>query len=280
VAGELTIHVCIGGTDVIQLRAVAAQAYSSVLSPEDALQLAVTTSESSDDLNSRHGHMLVRRHLIADVIEWSEIDQAKQERIEINLINQLKASSRCATIETGAIGCVQEYINITQPSSSFLSSITQYLDPRTAPAKQPQPGGDLLAAARSQLRLTMDGRDELLLLLLGDDASEDEKLTCLEHLTQRGDQVISETVTKRILELGLASSSGSAVQIAALSFVSEQTSHTSHIEMAVDMVRKLSEIVVNSKCVPLREVALETLGWALSNVSSDIQDSIACLIAD
>ncbi|WVQ79286.1 hypothetical protein IAT38_001382 [Cryptococcus sp. DSM 104549] len=257
-----------------QVRQVAAQALSSVLSPSAALDRALTIlPHLSSSPNTTHGYLLLLRQLLENVIEWSSVPLASQEAIEGTLLSLVKehVPGTCPPLTAEVLGCVEAYLAQVGVKNGELvdevvSRAKQYLsttEPSFMPAEEFR-----LSACVSAVLAHSPGTDDLL-KLLGPQASEPSNLLVLERLPSLPAPQTAEAFG-RVLGLAVSPAAGEGVQEQALDVLAETeweggvlSRWESKASGGFEKVCGRLEEVVKGKCVPVKEAGLAALGWTV-----------------
>jgi hypothetical protein len=249
-----------------QVRAVAAQAYTSLVSPDEALKLITARPPDHTDLNAEHGQVLVVRHLISDVIDWSTVSATNQKYVEMLLILNIEQSAACFPIQSASIDCVEAYLEAADPSQEFRNRVMGYLKQPQDPSRAFPPGSSLLRETKARLKISDDESETSLSSLLCKSATEDEHLVALDTLLT-ATRAVSARIAVSILRLALSPTCGTAVQIAAFNVLGETFSLGTFGGLRSDILEEISHIATGH-CVPLKEAALAALGWAVATVGT------------
>ncbi|OCF46051.1 hypothetical protein I317_00139 [Kwoniella heveanensis CBS 569] len=262
-------------SEEFQVRQVAAQALASLVSSSEALQQLTEMSGQIPQLslNSTHGHLLFLRQLISNVILWSDIPPRSQQDVENGLIKTVERyiPGDCPPVTQAASGCVEDYLEHTSPVSGTLLESTvqrteQYL---SAEPKQYVPAEESRRTACTRLLLNHSPSSDLMLKLLSSGAVEDDHLLALEHLPSLSN-LWSQQTFQKVLALALTGSEGHGVQTLALDILAEISWPTETVDSMrgrwKGVVRLLTALVEEEKCVPVNEAALTTLGWAVNQL--------------
>ncbi|ORY34822.1 putative death-receptor fusion protein-domain-containing protein [Naematelia encephala] len=253
-----------------QIRQVSAQAISSLLSPAQAVQRAkgVTHAPLTQlRANAIHGNILLLRELVANVIEWSSLQEQERQKIEETLLMTLRRSDPNTVsplIVKTALECVLAYRHQVSQCSAEVVDMAVRIARSVLRRPRLTPGYDLLVETASILLADNDGTIELDLLL---SSSEDACLICLNHLAESPDRLLAGTL-RTVLKLATSPNSGEAIQIAALEAlvsapweVAGDANGLKEVEIVLSL---LENSVQKTKSVPLREAALPALGWAMN----------------
>lgn len=249
-----------------QVREVAAQALSSLLSPSGALEKAKVTvtrvSHETDDYNTLHGRLLFLRRLYADVVPWAEIDETDKKLLELRMRDALHVYANCkvAVIPKEILDCVNTYATVTTPVSTILVPEAK----RTAAAFLHSPPGyvpgiDLLHEAAAQTALIARSPKDVIALLTTS-VPEDAQLAALERLDSTE---LQTTETLWALIRLCTAGAGDAVLTKAYEVLSSWPSSPLADGSIANLADHLWHAIERSRCVPLREAALEALGRAV-----------------
>ena len=264
-----------------QVREVASQALSSLVSPKEALEKAKVTatriSHQSDDLNLAHGRLLFLRRLFADVVPWSEADNTDKSLLERHLKAALQGWAGCqaAVIPKAVFDCINEYAAQTNPTAPALVSEAKraacgFLYTPSSYA----PGIDLLHDSAAETVL-IDAEPKDILSLLATSVPEDAQLIALDRLVDSRFQV-AEVLTALI---ALAQARiGNALRTKLFDVLSAWPSSPEADKEIAKLGNLLEKVVKSTRCVPLREAALGALGRA--TVASDLDPSRIALLAE
>lgn len=265
---------------LLQVREVAAQALSSMLSPHQALRRATTIEPALDfasgDQNAVHGHLLLLGHLIADVIEWDDADVEAKRRIEVILLDVLRGSSKRSAsplIVKSVLDCILAYHSMTSASPGLTGEALETAQNiLLKKSLSTSPGYDLLLDACVDLVLSLRPSPETLLALFSRQSTSEEKIAALERL---GDspQAVTAEIFERVLASAISRGSGDDVQIAALDILAgTSTSIESKRIKREGLCKALEGILEKARCVPLREAALPALGRSIAWVRNLYQN--------
>ena len=258
-----------------QVRIAAAQAMSSLLSEGEAVDiLEVRLDPSTADDNALHGQLLLKRHLVAEVIHWETVGEVRKSAIEVSLA-ELVDSANTSTqplIVKAIFELVDAYVQATEPTKSSLRDCLHAKAQAIVSSNTTLPGQTMaVAAAGAVLR-----RSDDFLGTLESSSDEDLLVPYLETLkdakVRAGGQVIP------MLGDLVQNSSNAFVRIAAIdALASVPVEGVSSAEMK-GMDTALDAILESSRCVPLKEAALAGLGWWLA-VSLTFPDKHYMLIS-
>lgn len=257
----------------IQIRTVASQALSSLISPEQAVEKAKVTatriSHSSMDLNLVHGRLKFLQRLITDVIQWEGVSKEDRRILEDRMRESLW-QQRNPTIVTAALDCVNAYASLVEPITPSLPLITKEIA-LSSLKRSKKPAVDLLCASAAQALLTSHLVD-----LLHPSMPEDVHLTALEHLNNSDYTVAT---LKALISLCQAPV-GDAVHTAvyeALTASPPNPEFESNQEAIADIVWTRYH---KTRCVPLKEAALAVMGRVSSGLASERIQKLAELICE
>jgi hypothetical protein len=244
-----------------QVREVAAQALSSLLSPAAALEKAKVTatrvSHDTDDYNTLHGRLLFLRRLISDVLSWSEAGDTDKKMLELRLRDALQVHVDArAVIPKEILACLNAYAAETSlVSPAFLPkakrSALSFLARSTY-----TPGLDLLHDAAAQTVL-LDATTSDAITLLAPTMAEDAQLAALDAIETHSRLQTTETLTA-LLRLCTAGA-GAAVLTRAYAVLAAWPASPA-ADTAITALAEHLWRAVASRCVPLREAALVALG--------------------
>lgn len=258
------------GSKEWQVRMVSAQALSSLLSPDQAvvlLQKSATTL--SEDANARHGELLLNRHLIAEVVDWSVINTASKERIRdriLDIIKQCDESQRSLVVKA-ALDLAASYLEVGEETSALTTATTD-LARRVLHGDGKTPGVSMASSSASAILCEHSSDERQTILSFLTSTSEDLHLDALTRLDQ-GSKFDPE-ILRALIRL-IQGETELTVKIAALELLpgaeldvaqSDSPSEVDWQECAT-YVLDLAKI---AKSVPLREAALAASGWAVSQV--------------
>lgn len=257
----------------IQVRAVASQALSSLLSPDQAVEKAKVTatriSHSSMDLNLVHGRLLFLEHLITDVIEWETVSNDDRRILEDRMRESLW-QQRNPTIVTAAVDCVNAYTSLVEPLTPSLPSITKEI--ALSSLRRPSaPGVDLLCASAAKALLSSNLAD-----LLHPAMPEDAHLAALEHL---GAADYTPAALKALMKL-CRSPVGDGVHTAVFDVLASwplDAEFEENREVIADIVWKRYQ---STRCVPLKEAALAAMGRVSAGQDAERVAKLAALVAE
>lgn len=257
----------------IQIRAVASQALSSLLSPDQAVEKAKVTatriSHSSMDLNLVHGRLLFLEHLITDVIQWENVSDDDRRILEDRMRESLW-QQRNPTIVTAAVDCVNAYVSLVEPLTPSLPSITKEIA-LSSLRRSNAPGADLLCASAAKALVSSNLVD-----LLHPSMPEDAHLTALENL---GASDYSDATFKSLVKL-CQSPVGDGVHTAVFDALASWPS-TAEFEdnrpAIADIVWKRYQ---KTRCVPLKEAALVAMGRFSADQDVERIAKLATLISE
>ncbi|EAL20900.1 hypothetical protein CNBE2610 [Cryptococcus deneoformans B-3501A] len=263
-----------------QIRQTAAQALSSTVSPSEALQRALSIenylSPSPEMANETHGYICFLRQLISNFIEWETVHAESRAGIDNILLRLVKEyiPGTHPTITADVIGCVESYLVCTSvgkgPLVTEITSRAQKYMNRASRAFVP--AEEFRLAACAAVLSTHAASPSIILSLLGSSSSEASNIVILENLWHLQESYSPELVD-RVISLGVRGKAGEGIQLKALNVLSEITWQSVDCDALAEWKEKggrfesvceaLDRIVINSKCVPIREAALVALAWAL-----------------
>ncbi|WVF68582.1 hypothetical protein IAT40_003351 [Kwoniella sp. CBS 6097] len=260
-------------SDEYQVRQVASQALASLVSPSEALRQVsdIPAQIVQRDLNSVHGNLLFLCQLISNVIHWVEVPADSRQKVEGGLMTVVNryVPGDCPPVTQAAIGCLEDYLEHASLVSEELLTSTlerakQYLS--SGSMTQFLPAEESRRTACTQLLLRHSPSTDLLLKLLSSGAVEHDQLSALEQLPSLPGMWTAE-VFQKVLVLALSGSGGHGVQALALDSLAEISWPAETISGLKGkwggVVRRL-EGLVGDRCVPVKEAALTTLGWAVN----------------
>ncbi|WVO23120.1 uncharacterized protein IAS62_004465 [Cryptococcus decagattii] len=274
------------GSREYQIRQTAAQALSSAISPSEALKRVLSIenylSPSPEMINATHGYICLLRQLISNFIEWETVDAESLARVDNILLRLVKEyiPETHPIITADIIGCVESYLMSTGVDKGpLVTEITcraqEYMN-WPSPAFVPAEAFRLVACTAALS--THAASPSIILSLLGSSSSEASNIYILEHLWHLQESYSPELLD-RVISLGLRGKAGEGVQLKALNALSEITWQSMDCDILAEWKEKggrfetvceaLDRIVINSKCVPIREAALVALGWALHHALID-----------
>ena len=277
-----------GFADVIQIREVAAQALSSLISPEDALEQAAgrilfpALWSPSLSLNAIHGKLLVLRHLIAEVINWVDVTAQNRRQIEGILLDSLtrhSIDSQCPVIVTAVLECVVAYLKWTRPTSTTLVDASIAIAKTALSSQQkPQPGRALLVEACTNLLMAQDSATYNIVDLITSAQSEDQILIALKNLPSNPER-LNTSVFIEVVDRAANQKGSNALQIAALQVLiacpwSQEVTECVGSIRRKEICKQLQYTILNTNCVPLKEALLPALGCFSSWVRSCITKNI------
>ncbi|WWC65932.1 uncharacterized protein I303_108554 [Kwoniella dejecticola CBS 10117] len=263
-----------------QIRQVAAQALSSMVSPAQAFDTAMNcTTEEGLGMNATHGRILYLQQLISNVIPWSDsaITSKANANADARFENKLLAlverfvPAHCPPITQAVLKCVDDYrINVDNAfDTSQLVESTKQLAIKSLDAQGVSalvPGQDARQIAIIKFLLTNQPEEDLMLSLLAKSSTEIQSTLALEHLPQLPD-LWTQQVFDAVLDLALSGRGGQSTQVFALDALSQISWPRNAID-ALNMGRKDAigrlEKLVGVRCVPVKEAALVALGWAIN----------------
>lgn len=261
-----------------QIRQVAAQALSSLLSPTDALlRIRTKANIPSHDLNAIHGEMCLVERLIADVVEWSEVGEAAKYAIEEKLLVQLRDIDYAEVPILGqkALDCVKAYMENTTPVGDALRRRAGQVAVEAIASQARRTvslGQSLLLLSSSSIRLhdpSSRGLDTLL-----NSSHSEAQLAALQCLEAGRKAETTQSTFASVVSLALSEHQDVYVRVAALDAVSSiawssEALSGSSDPKRLDFCKKVEEIMRTTKCVPLKQAALPALGWGLSLASEE-----------
>lgn len=254
------------GSGQWQVRAVSCQALSSLLSPSAALDRFCSTE--FDDLDSSrnrlHGEMLLRRHLIQEVIEWEKVAERDIARVEETLkgiLEGIQAKAYPPLVIKGVLDCASAYFAVRSiPSHHELVRQTVLVAKHALGVKSKdgfRPGEDLLLEAATDILVQHDTADISAILPNGGDTVQLVILTAIQDGRLEMDDKISAAV------ISLTRSASEAVMTAALETIA---STGPSMNPSGDLAGGILDLVDRTTCTPLREAALAAAGWAVAKV--------------
>lgn len=234
-------------------------------------------------INATHGYICLLRQLISNFIEWETVDSESLARIDNILLRLVKEyiPETHPIITADIIGCVESYLTSTGVDKGpLVTEITcraqEYMN-WPSPAFVPAEAFRLVAC--TAVLSTHAASPSIILSLLGSSSNEASNIFILEHLWHLQESYSPELLD-RVISLGLRGKAGEGAQLKALNVLSEITWQSMDCDILAEWKEKggrfetvceaLDRIVINSKCVPIREAALVALGWALRHVSSNV----------
>ncbi|KAL7425015.1 hypothetical protein Q5752_000702 [Cryptotrichosporon argae] len=245
-----------------QVRQVAAQAFSSLIAPGQAVDQAVAVATIAGpgcmSRNEQHGRLILLNHLIRDVILFDDVSADDKQNIDKSLraLCQLEPGSPAVT--AAVLDCVVAFHTMAAASSALLECAGQL---STASMQQPAsvPGSDILRTAAAAVCLLRPSEPIIADLLKS--ADEDLQLAALD--TPHCTSAIAAGVVEALAALAVSAKSSNAVRIKALEVIID-----CNVRSVSDVVREqladsLTVTIRSSRCVPLREAALPVLGWCL-----------------
>lgn len=231
-----------------QVREVASQALSSLLSPERALEKAKITatrvSHASDDLNTLHGRLLFLRRLFTDVINWP-VPAADGKLLELRLRDALAIAPDTPVIPKAILDCIAAYVEAGETASptfreASVSAARSYL------AMRGGPGVGLLHESAARVALLQPGS---VVDLLSASMPEDVQIAALDRIPEARSPELLSTVVSLL-------GGSDAVRTKALQVLSSwPDSDITHMFPALLQA-------TDSRCVPLKEAALAAAGRA------------------
>ena len=259
-----------------QVRRVAAQALSSLISPESAPEIVLESiSASPAGNNERHGLLLLSRHLVLDVVDWTSGEEARRAKTE-HALRELLLSSESDTplVAQAKIDLVTAYIGAAPAASNETISALLVCANRALSSKSSQPGHSLLIASASNAVLQYDLEEQTLARLLSNN-DEDVHLPALANaaaLIRRGE--VSQSTVDGIIGIVLKANA-MAAQIAAFEALCDvPITSSTLLQCAPGISQKImaraKDLALGSKCVPLQEAALALYGFSLAWVSRSI----------
>ena len=258
------------GSSEWQVRTVAAQALSSLVSPDQALQQVYGgCGIDTIGLNVRHGELLYLRHLVSEVIDWDVVDESQRRRIEGVLLDQMsRYRSDQPLIAKATMDLLAAYLESVRSPSGSIRDRAVDLAKMTVQTSAYCPGSSLLVASSGHVLRSFGGEEALPSLISS--ADDDLTIPTLEHL------IDASHATKlgllRSLINVVIESKNTFARIAALEVIvslpaSDQTLRVATDAHIVRLVAVLEQLLGSSKSVPLKEAALAGLGWAIGLVS-------------
>lgn len=234
-------------------------------------------------INATHGYVCLLRQLISNFIEWETVDAESLDRIDDMLLRLVKEyiPETHPTITADIIGCVESYLTSTGVDKGpLVTEITcraqKYMN---RPSAAFVPAEEFRLVACTAVLSTHAASPSTIQSLLGSSSNEASNIFVLEHLWHLQESYSPELLD-RVLSLGVKGKAGEGVQLKALNVLSEITWQSMDCDILAEWKEKggrfetvckaLDRIVLNSKCVPIREAALVALGWALHHVSSNV----------
>ncbi|BEI84050.1 hypothetical protein CcaverHIS002_0406540 [Cutaneotrichosporon cavernicola] len=241
------------GSPEWMVRAAAAQALSSLLSPEAGLEKARVTatriSHAGNEPNLRHGRLLFLRRLLEDVVD-------EAEGIAPRLRDAL-AEKAPPMISAAILDCVGAYVGISQANSDNDLLRAAATASHAFFATLPTVGTDLLYAAAARV-LILAGET---LSLLEARMPEDAQLLALASLERNSETLMAVT--------RLAKQGSNAVRTAALEALADWPEGGAEITELRDEMLKLA---AHARSVPLKEAALAALGRAFLSTPAEDED--------
>ena len=259
------------GSKQWQVRTVAAQAVSSLLSPEQALESAVEWQiDVSSAENSRHGTLLLLLHLVRDVIVWAEVGAEAKHSVEDVLLRLAASTERRVSplITQSIIDVIAAYVANAHDVAPSISDAVIHLSKLSLRHNTPNvPGYSLLIASATTCLLANDLSVSTLKSLLRTD-NEDSQVAALEHLVNTRRPDLTAQLVDPLVRLATGKAN-SAPRIAAFEALIEIPLDSvelasDHGEKPVQLANNCLDFAVSSRCVPLREAALGCAGWALA----------------
>lgn len=255
-----------------QVRMVSAQALSSLVAPEravDVLLESITAEPSSQ--NERHGVLLLSERLIIDVIDWTAVVDSRKAELEGSLkhLNDL-CFDRSPLVAKAVLDMLSGYIQaVTAPPNSIVDATCDFAE-RVLKPQTVLPGRSLLIASAADALLKHGKEERITESLLRND-NEDVQLSALEHVLRLDHATTSHATIDGIIDIALYPS-GIATQIAAFeTLYAIPLGSPAVAECSPDIPLKIAaeskRVALKSKCVPLREAALALHGYALVWVS-------------
>jgi hypothetical protein len=241
------------------VRAAAAQALSSLLSPEAGLERARVTatriSHASDEPNLLHGRLLFLRRLLEDVLD-------RADGIAPRLRDALGEKAH-PMISAAILDCVAAYVRLQDQADELLPAAAAAARHFLAASGV---GSDLLHTAAARV-LILAGEP---VSLLGPGVPEDAQLLALEALEH------SPATLEAVLRL--AKKGSNAVRTAALEALATWPEGGAEIaSLRSEMLR----LAAHARSVPLKEAALGALGRAFASAPPEAEwDALAALVAD
>lgn len=265
------VEAYLSNTD-IQVRAVASQALSSLLSPDQAIEKAKVTatriSHSSMDLNLVHGRLLFLEHLITDVIQGENVSDDDRRILEDRMRESLW-QQRNPTIVTAAVDCVNAYTALVQPLTPSLPSITKEIA-LSSLKRSNGPGVDLLCASAAKALLSSNLVD-----LLSPSLPEDAHLIALEHI---GSTDYTAAVLNALINL-CQSPVGDGVHTAIFDLLGSWPSTPEFEENRATIADIVWKRYQKTRCVPLKEAALVAMGRVSAGQAPERTAKLSELVA-
>lgn len=233
--------------------------------------------------NETHGYICFLRQLISNFIEWETVNAESRAGIDNILLRLVKEyiPGTHPTITADVIGCVESYLVCTSVGKgSLVTEITSRAQKYMNRASRAfVPAEEFRLAACAAVLSTHAASSSIILSLLGSSSSEASNIVILENLWHLQESYSPELVD-RVISLGVRGKAGEGIQLKALNVLSEITWQSVDCDALAEWKEKggrfesvceaLDRIVINSKCVPIREAALVALAWALHHVSSSV----------
>lgn len=267
-----------------QVRRVAAQALSSLLSHKQALFRATNwdVSTHTTSSNELHGRLQLLTRLIEDVIDWSKVDNLSKRQVERNLSLLLDrhGDSRLSDIFNTVVQCAGSYINRSESTNTALIDSTTRVAERVllAPevAGRPTHGMQMWLSAAFLLG-HRPGKDTILRMLAFTNASPHVQqcpaLWALQGMMGPAyDEYLDHDVFPHVLALARSRVHDDAVRISAMSALRDIVWPQEVLdgvgqETREGFVRDMLCAVRRTKYVPIREAALPALAWGVSWLS-------------
>ncbi|KAK8849592.1 hypothetical protein IAR55_004927 [Kwoniella newhampshirensis] len=261
-----------------QLRQVAAQALSSLVSPEEALHsaLSIPNNLSAMDLNHTHGQLLLLHQHIANVIKWAEVDVRSKQILEDDLMSlvKLQMTVHCPPIAQAALLSANDYIRNAVPATTALvQKMISILHDCLRKGKDSfAPGLDVEHSACVHFMLDHSPTVFTVLNLLSSKSTDETHQIVLGRLPLNS-TLHTADIFKGVVHYASSpdnriSDSTRVLALDALAEIRWPIEAMSHIGDKHEEIREALWQVRGSRCVPVREAALPAVAWALDQILS------------
>jgi len=245
--------------------------------------------------NALHGHLLLLRHLIADVMEWQNVGAKDKVRIEGVILELLRYASdkRCPPVMKILLECIMAFDEASKSiatSTGLIEAAVSFAEQTIRYKHHPtQPGYHLLLDTCAAFLMDHRPAANTFLNLLSVSSGEDQQIAVLEALSTTSN-MLTLPVLERVCALVTSRSRSDSVRIAASQALVD-ASWDDAVLGSIDVAkrnliyRQLSKILKQTTCVPLREAVLPALGWTTAWVSDSESSEIhlmrqQCLIGE
>ena len=259
-----------------QIRGVAAQALSSLLSPAAGLQRLLAWSwDKAGGANQRHGELACLSFIVSGSIDWTDVDEDHRRQVEEVLlaIVRIAALEPSALVVKSVLELGTAYLAVSASSlvEQQLVELAQLSLKRTAEL----PGTSLLHSTASEAMLRYAGSAQSVSALIRSPI-EEANLAAIARVAEASD-LTNASALRDLVEV-VITSRGLATRIAALEALSELSPGDNRDSIDDACLRRL-ELAVraysSSASVPLREAALAVSGLHMAWVSL-LHEWLAC----